>query len=80
MLFSFSYYKEVKLFRALKDFIVQFGLAKGQKKRGLWKSTGTIKDDPNLKIPFMEGTCFFYSFNTQKSFSMTFFISDIKIF
>eukprot|EP01083_Nonionella_stella_P291933 993153_1 len=50
------YYDGAALFRAIKDFIVQFGLASSKSMRNKWAgSDAQINDDPHSEIPFTRG-------------------------
>ena len=49
-----GYLDETALFRAVKDFLVQFGIGKDDEMRNEWRSK-TITDDPPVDIKFTEG-------------------------
>lgn len=50
-----GYFTNIALFRAVKDFLVQFGLAADDEMRNKWREIPNIKDDPLLDMPFTEG-------------------------
>lgn len=49
-----DYFTDVALFRCVKNFLVQFGIAPdaSSPKKKYWRQKGTIKDDPSLGIEF----------------------------
>jgi len=57
-----KYYDGTALYRAIEDFIVQFGLSANDKLRNEYKGTA-IEDDPDLSIPFTAGMMSFAGSN-----------------
>mmetsp|Transcript_31760 Transcript_31760/g.51395 ORF Transcript_31760/g.51395 Transcript_31760/m.51395 type:complete len:253 (-) Transcript_31760:51-809(-) len=53
-LVSDRYYDGAALFRAINDFLVQFGLASTKGMRDKWRARD-IKDDPKIDVPFTRG-------------------------
>jgi len=49
-----SYYDSTALFRAMPNFLVQFGLSSNTDLRNQYKGSA-VQDDPDLKIPFIAG-------------------------
>lgn len=49
-----DYFTDVALFRCVKNFLVQFGIAPhaSSPKKKYWREKGAIKDDPSLGIDF----------------------------
>lgn len=49
-----GFFTDVALFRCVKNFLVQFGIAPdaSSPKKKYWKERGPIQDDPSLGIPF----------------------------
>lgn len=49
-----DFFTDVALFRCVKNFLVQFGVAPdpASAKKAYWQAQGRIKDDPSLAIPF----------------------------
>eukprot|EP01083_Nonionella_stella_P033941 92856_1 len=49
------YYDGAALFRAIDNFLVQFGLASSKAMRQKWRETKNIPDDPPSDVPFTRG-------------------------
>jgi len=50
-----GYFTHCPLFRAVKDFLVQFGLSADEEMREKWRKVPNLEDDPLLDMPFTEG-------------------------
>jgi len=57
-----KYYDGTALYRAIEDFIVQFGLSANDRLRNEYKGTA-VEDDPDLSIPFTAGMMSFAGSN-----------------
>ena len=66
------YYDGAALFRAIKNFIVQFGLASTKAMRDKWgKKELEIKDDPHIDIPFTRGIMSFAGYLFLRYFCLS---------
>jgi len=71
-----KYLDESALYRPVKNFLVQFGLAKNDTKREKWRKIGQIEDDPmRPDIPFVEGILSFAGGGTKKTRQTEMFIT-----
>lgn len=53
-----DFFTDQPLYRAVDDFLIQFGVSGDPKVQQKWRKAGTIKDDPppnGKKIPFQRG-------------------------
>eukprot|EP01084_Bolivina_argentea_P174921 302960_1 len=68
-----KYYDNIALFRAVDDFLIQFGLANTDEKRQKWMRK-TIKDDPSNNIPFTKGMLSFAGSGKHSRETQIFFV------
>jgi len=50
-----GFFTDLPFFRAIKGFLIQFGISPDAGRQAMWDSAGNIDDDPPSHIPFEDG-------------------------